>query len=197
MKNEELVRALNQIHLEASLLEILMCQMIAKADENNLEILLSAMVDANENVVLTDEESVKKRISEIAKHFCGLCGEVAQNPSLLEPFPSLLNVTFHTVAHDVHFYLPEKELDKTMLAMVKMLVKVDHLIPDYEFQGFMTLFYTLDCCFEEVVKIPRIAGQIDKFLKESLQQSTKQTASKSKNRGKTNGSTGGGGQLLN
>lgn len=197
MKNSDFIRALNQIHLEASLLEAIMCQMIAKADENNLDALRSAMAIANRYVLLADEESIQKRISEIATQFCGLCGEVTKDPSLLEPFPSLLNVTFHIVAHDVHFYLPEKELDKTMLAMVKMLAKVDHLIPDYEFQGFIQLFYTFDCCFEEVVKIPRIAGQIDKFLKENLQQIPKPTVSKGKSRGKTNGSNGGGGQLLN
>ena len=43
MTNAELVRALNQIHLEASVVEALLCQYRAVADEANIRVLASVL----------------------------------------------------------------------------------------------------------------------------------------------------------
>lgn len=194
MDKKEFTQAMNQIHLEASLLEVINHQLLAKADEGNLNILLCAYANVNDKVILKDENSVKERLSTIAVEFQNLCKKVCENPALLDPFPKLYNATFQVLLRTLYQNELFDDLEAVMDVLGDMIIAADSLIPEEEFQGFLYWYEAMDMCWEKVVLFPRVVRQLNGFMAEAAASRAK-NASVTETGKKKKGNNGG--PLLN
>lgn len=164
MNKKDFSQAMNQIHLEVSLLEILVCQAQAKADENNLNILISALTIADDKAVLTEENGAKVLLCRYAEEFQELCRTAIENPSLLKPFPKLYNATFQVLLRTLYFCYLFDEMEATMNALADVLIAVDEIVPEEAYQAFLYWFNSFDMCLEKVVQFPRVKRQLEDFM---------------------------------
>lgn len=164
MNKKDFSQAMNQIHLEVSLLEILVCQAQAKADENNLNILISALTIADDKAVLTEENGAKVLLCRYAEEFQELCRTAIENPSLLKPFPKLYNATFQVLLRTLYFCYLYDELEKTMSVLADVLIAVDEIVPEENFQAFLYWYDSFNLCMEKVVLFPRVKRQLEDFI---------------------------------
>lgn len=164
MNVKDFSQALDRIHLGASLLEILICQAQAKVNKNNLNILLSALADVDNKAVLTEENGANELLCRYAEEFQELCRTAIEDPSLLKPFPKLYNATFQVLLRTLYFCYLYDEMEATMNALADVLIAVDVLVPDEEYQAFLYWYDSFNMCWEKVIQFPRVKRQLEDFI---------------------------------
>lgn len=123
MTNAELVRALNQIHLEASVVETLLCQYRAVADEANIRVLASVLAEACPGMSFDDfsEQWCLEKLGALLDDYVGVCRKVRRSPTAVKPNPPMFPVLFNVLLRSSYKYLSQNETEKMMTETAKMM----------------------------------------------------------------------------
>lgn len=158
MKQEELVRALNQIHLEASITEALTYQICAEAREDNVKVLVNVLNAFNYPAEIdeVDRKWCLKKIKSLKADYKKLCLEIIKEPELIKEMPSIFVQAFSVMARCVYAMLSEREFLSFYRTVIKMIGAADAYISDRIFSDFMYLAESLQCCIEEIAELPRV-----------------------------------------
>lgn len=160
MTNAELVRALNQIHLEASVIETLLCQCRVCADEVNIRVLANVLIDVCADVDFDDinEQWCLEKLKALSDAYVDLCRKVKRSPTVIKQNPSMFPVLFNVLLRSTYKYLSLKNTEKIMTETAKMMVVTDKYLTEETFLNFIYWFeaLNLDKAWEAAAKIPRV-----------------------------------------
>lgn len=166
MSNQDLIRALNRIHLEVALLENLLNQYRIGACQENLKVLETAMSTLNDNPVVVNEEWCLTRLYALAGDFDKQCEAVIDDPKLIGNFPSVFNCLFQVIQRCEYNYMSEEDYKDTLDVVMDMLIAADDYIPEMEFHHFLYWFEANPEYISRVAEIPRIIEMSNRIIDE-------------------------------
>ena len=160
MTNAELVRALNQIHLEASVIEALLCQYRALADEANIRVLASVLAEACPGMSFDDfsEQWCLEKLGALLDDYVGVCRKVRRSPTAVKPNPPMFPVLFNVLLRSSYKHLSQTETEMVMTETARMMAAADKFLTEDTFLNFIYWFEALnfDKPWEAAAKIPRV-----------------------------------------
>lgn len=188
MMNEELVRALNQIHLEAGIIETLLCQYRVTADEANIKILTGALSEIHQEMNFDDfsEQWCLEDLGSLCNDYIGLCREICLSPVVMTSNPPIFVAAFNVLLRCSYKYLSDQRTELLMTETAKMMAAADEYLTDETFVKFIYWFDALnfDEPWNEAAKIPRIIRMAEEENEEMLQRLLQEHIAAGGNRGR-------------
>ncbi len=172
MNENELTQALNQIHLEVSVIETLLAQYRVRADWENIKRLARVLSDIHLNFIsdITDEwcrEELEKQIEK----YVGVCRQIIFKPQIVSINPPMLVDVFNVLLRSSYKYLSCDDTKRVMIVTANMMEFADDYLSEGLFNELLYWFEALnfDEPWEAVARIPRVKKMIQEEQDHMLQ----------------------------
>lgn len=184
MNANELTQALNQIHLEVSVIETLLAQYKVNADKENIKRLARVLSDIHLNFIgdITDKWCREELEQQIVK-YADVCRQIMYKPQIISNNPPMLVDVFNVLLRSSYKYLSCDDTKRVMIATANMMEFADNYLSEGLFNELLYWFEALnfDEPWEVVAKIPRIKKMIQEEQDRMLQQHLERAIKNGKN----------------
>ena len=172
MDVKELTQALNQIHLECSVIETLLVQYKAHANRENIKHLARVLSDIHMNFISDiTEEWCREELEKQIEKYADVCRQIMYKPQIVSINPPMLVDAFNVLLRSSYKYLSSEDTKYVMIATANMMEIADGYLSEGMFNDLIYWFEALnfDEPWEAVARIPRVKKMIQEEQDHMLQ----------------------------
>ena len=123
MDVKELTHALNQIHLECSVIETLLAQYKAHAKRENIKHLARVLSDIHMNFISDiTEEWCREELEKQIEKYADVCRQIMYKPQIVSINPPMLVDVFNVLLRSSYKYLSSEDTKYVMIATANMML---------------------------------------------------------------------------
>ena len=184
MNAKELTQALNQIHLECSVIETLLAQYKAHAKRENIKHLARVLSDIHMNFISDiTEEWCREELEKQIEKYADVCRQIMYKPQIISINPPMLVDVFNVLLRSSYKYLSSEDTKHVMIITANMMEIADSQLSEGLFNELLYWFEALDFDepWEAVARIPRVKEMIQEEQDKMMQQHIERAIKNGKN----------------